>query len=294
MPKGRILNLFSDRYQIAVGEKIYNCIARGKWKKEQISPTVGDIVEITITDENKNEGVMEEIYPRTNTLKRPKISNLTQIIFVVSMNMPKPDLLLLDKQLVFAMWKKINPVICLNKVDLANPEEVLKIANIYQNAGYRVIQTNAKRKENIETIKAILKNNITAFAGNSGVGKSTLINDIFEQNITEEGDISLKNKRGKNTTTSVTLYEIEPNSYVADTPGFSTFSIEEIESTHLAEYFQEFQEYIPYCEFVGCSHKSEENCGIKNAVLSGKISRERYENYCQIYAELKKMEEHKW
>ena len=174
MPKGRILNLFSDRYQIAVGEKIYNCIARGKWKKEQISPTVGDIVEITVTDENKNEGVMEKIYPRTNTLKRPKISNLTQIVFVVSMNMPKPDLLLLDKQLVFAMWKKINPIICLNKVDLANSEEVLKIANIYQNAGYRVIQTNAKEKENIETIKAILKNNITAFAGNSGVGKSTL------------------------------------------------------------------------------------------------------------------------
>lgn len=294
MPKGRILNLFSDRYQIAVGEKIYNCIARGKWKKEQISPTVGDIVEITVTDENKNEGVMEKIYPRTNTLKRPKISNLTQIVFVVSMNMPKPDLLLLDKQLVFAMWKKINPIICLNKVDLANSEEVLKIANIYQNAGYRVIQTNAKEKENIETIKAILKNNITAFAGNSGVGKSTLINDIFEQNITEEGDISLKNKRGKNTTTSVTLYEIEPNSYVADTPGFSTFSIEEIESTHLAEYFQEFQEHIPYCEFVGCGHQNEENCGIKNAVLSGKISRERYENYCQIYEELKKMEEHKW
>lgn len=294
MPKGRILNLFSDRYQVAVGEKLYNCIARGKWKKEQIFPTVGDIVEITITDENKNEGVMEEIYPRTNTLKRPKISNLTQIIFVVSMNMPKPDLLLLDKQLAFAMWKKIKPVICLNKVDLANSEEVLKISNIYKNAGYIVIQTNAKGKENIEDIKSILKNNITAFAGNSGVGKSTLINDIFEQNITEEGDISSKNKRGKNTTTSVTLYEIEPNSYVADTPGFSTFSIEEIESTHLAEYFKEFKKHIPYCEFVGCSHKSEENCGIKKALLSGEISSKRYENYCQIYEELKKMEEHKW
>lgn len=294
MPKGIILKISSDRYEVKVENEVYNCLARGKWKKEQISPLVGDKVEITIIDEVKKEGIMEEIYDRINSLKRPKISNLTQLIFVVSMNMPKPDLLLLDKQLAFANLNKIKSIICLNKIDLAKPEEVERIENIYTNAGYTVIKTNAKQKENIENIKQILNGNVTAFAGNSGVGKSTLINSIFNNNITQEGEISSKNKRGKNTTTSVTLYEIAPNTYIADTPGFSTFSIEEIESVDLGQYFNEFVPYIYGCEFVGCTHIKEEECGVKKAITNGNISQERYENYCKIYEELKKGEERKW
>ncbi|MBR1803233.1 MAG: ribosome small subunit-dependent GTPase A [Clostridia bacterium] len=294
MQKGIITCIHSNQYDIKVNQETYTCVARGKWKKEQITPVVGDNVAITITNEVKKEGVMEQIEPRSNFLKRPKIANLTQMIFVVSMNMPKPDLLLLDKQLAFAMFNQIEPIICINKVDLATSEEVLKIETIYQKAGYLVICTNAKQGESIQALKEVLQGNVTAFAGNSGVGKSTLINCIFENTITEEGNISKKNQKGKNTTTAITLYEIAPNSYIADTPGFSTFSIEEIESSELANYFQEFKPWTCNCEFVGCSHQKEEHCGIKEAVEKGKISQERYANYCKIYQELKEREEHRW
>lgn len=166
----------------------------------------------------KKKGLWRKFFGRKNSLKRPKIANLTQIIFVVSMKMPKPDLLLLDKQLAFAKLNNIKPVICINKIDLEDETEIQKIENIYLKAGYKVIKTNAKLKENIDSLKQILQGNITAFAGNSGVGKSSLINCIFNKDVTEEGQVSLKNKRGKNTTTSVTLYEIEENTYIADTP----------------------------------------------------------------------------
>lgn len=294
MLKGIITCIHSNQYDVKIGQNTFSCVARGKWKKEQISPVVGDRVLITVTDETKKEGVMEQIEPRMNYLKRPKIANLTQIILVVSMDMPKPDLLLLDKQLAFAQFHQIKPVICFNKVDLVSKEQITMLESIYEKAGYLVICTNAKFNKNMQELRNLLRGNISAFAGNSGVGKSTLINCIFDDSITEEGNISQKNERGKNTTTSVTLYEIEPNAYIADTPGFSTFSIEEMESKEFAYYFQEFKPWIANCEFVGCSHQKEENCGIKKAVEQGKIAQERYENYCKIYQELKEKEEHKW
>ena len=139
-----------------------------------------------------------------------------------------------------------------------------------------------------------MKNNINAFSGNSGVGKSTLINGIFDKDITEEGEISKRNKRGKNTTTSIKLYEIDDNTYIADTPGFSTFDISEIESKNLEKYFREFKENIINCEFVGCTHIKEENCGIKTAIQEGKIDISRYNRFCKIYNELKEREERKW
>lgn len=286
MPKGIIICTSSNVYQVAEGEKIYKCLARGKLKKEKISPLVGDEVEFTITNSEKQEGVIEQILPRKNELKRPKMANLTQLILVVSMKMPSPDLLLLDKQLVFAEFMGLKATIVLNKVDLEDKEEIDRIAKLYESIGYKVIQTNAKEGIKVGEIKTLLEGETTAFAGNSGVGKSTLINSIFEQELTQEGDISDKNQRGKNTTTSTTLYKYKENSYIADTPGFSTFEINEIPKEDLCHYFVEFVPYLDKCEFQGCSHIKEENCGVKEALEAGKISSQRYEDYVKIYNNL--------
>lgn len=286
MPKGIIICTSSNVYQVAEGEKVYKCLARGKFKKEKISPLVGDEVEFTITNSEKQEGVIEQILPRKNELKRPKMANLTQLILVVSMKMPSPDLLLLDKQLVFAEFMGLKATIVLNKVDLEDKEEIDRIAKLYEDIGYEIIQTNAKEGIKVEEIKALLEGETTAFAGNSGVGKSTLINSIFEQELTQEGDISDKNQRGKNTTTSTTLYKYKENSYIADTPGFSTFEINEIPKEDLCHYFVEFVPYLDKCEFQGCSHIKEENCGVKEALEAGKISSQRYDNYIKIYNNL--------
>ena len=291
---GIIIENISNLYRIKAENKIYEATARGKFKQNEITPVVGDNVEIEILDEENRKAVIEEIGERKVYIKRPKLANITQIIFVVSSKDPKPDLLMLDKQLAFAEFLKINSVIVLNKTDLDKKEEFKQIKQIYEKIGYKVIITDAKKKQGIEELKAEMKNNINAFSGNSGVGKSTLINGIFDKDITEEGEISKRNKRGKNTTTSIKLYEIDDNTYIADTPGFSTFDISEVESKDLEKYFREFKENIINCEFVGCTHIKEENCGIKMAIQEGKIDISRYNRFCKIYNELKEREERKW
>lgn len=157
-----------------------------------------------------------------------------------------------------------------------------------------MILTNATNKIGIEELKKELKGKISAFSGNSGVGKSTIINALFDKEITKEGEISIKNKKGKNTTTEIKLYELDKETYIADTPGFSSFEITEIESNDLDKYYIDFRKYIPECEFVGCTHIKEENCGIKNAMIKGEIAIERYERFCKIYNELKEKEARRW
>ncbi len=292
---GKIIENISNLYKVEVNREIYEATARGKFKNENQTPVVGDNVEIAITDKEKHIAVIEKIIPRKVYIKRPKLANITQIIFVLSSKHPKPDLLMLDKQLAFAEFLGIKSVIVLNKIDLDQKEEFKKIKAIYEKIGYPVIETAAKEKKGIDPLIEILKNNINAFSGNSGVGKSTLINGIFDREITQEGEISKRNKRGKNTTTSIKLYEIEQNTYIADTPGFSTFDISEIEYNELEKYFKEFREHIKNCEFVGCTHIKEEKCGIKNAIQEGKISQDRYDRFCKIYEELKQIKERrKW
>lgn len=295
--QGIVIANVSNSYEVKVEDKIYICSARGKFKLEKISPIVGDKVEIEVLEESKKEGVILSILPRTTYIKRPKVSNITQIVFVLSLESPKPDLLLLDKQLAFAELNGIQSIICINKVDLKkkkNEDLLQEIEKDYTNIGYPVILTKAKEKEGIDLLKEKLQGKITAFSGNSGVGKSTLINSIFQKEITLEGIVSKKNQKGKNTTTAIRLYEIEPESYIVDTPGFSTFDLSEIESRDLEQYFIEFIEPRKDCEFIGCSHIKEQNCGVKKALEQGKISRGRYERYCKIYEELKEKEAHKW
>ncbi len=292
--QGLIVENISNLYKVKTDDKIYETTARGKFKKDEISPVVGDFVNITVTDEEKNIAVIERIEERKVYIKRPKLANITQIIFVVSSKDPKPDLLMLDKQLAFAEYIGVKAIIVLNKTDLDKKQEFENIKKIYSEIGYNIILTNAKQRKGIEELKEMLKNNVNAFSGNSGVGKSTLINGIFNKDVTQEGEISKRNKRGKNTTTSVKLYEIDDNTYIADTPGFSTFDISEIESKDLYKYFKGFEQFVDNCEFVGCTHIKEENCGIKKAVEEGKIDKTRYERFCKIYNELKEKEERKW
>jgi len=306
--QGLIVENISNLYQIKTNNGIYEANARGKLKKEEITPVVGDKVEIQVLDEENKKAIIEKIENRTTYIKRPKMSNITQIVLVLSSKNPKPDLLLLDKQLAFAEHLGINAIIVLNKTDLDKKQEFKNIKNVYTKIGYTVIETIAKKEElienntkqkienlenkneqlqGIEKLKNALKNNINAFSGNSGVGKSTLINALFKMNITQEGEISQRNKKGKNTTTSTKLYEIDSNTYIADTPGFSTFDINEIDYKNLDKYFKEFRPFIENCEFVGCTHIKEKNCGIKQAIENNEIDLGRYERYCKIYEDLK-------
>ena len=297
--QGIIIENIANLYQVSPnksetsGDVIYEATARGKFKKEEISPVVGDFVEFEITDEEKKKAVINQILDRKVYVKRPKLANITQIVLVVSSKDPKPDLLMLDKQLAFAEFLGIKSLIVLNKTDLDSKKQFKRIREIYENIGYDVIETEAKNQKGIDQLKHKLKNNVNAFSGNSGVGKSTLINGIFGQDMTLEGEISQRNKRGKNTTTAIKLYQIDHNTYIADTPGFSTFSMEEIESKELANYFVEFKSKIANCEFVGCTHIKEENCGIKKAIQKGEIHLERYERFCKIQQQLKEREEKK-
>lgn len=292
--QGLIIGNKANLYKIKVNEKIYIATARGKFKNDNFTPVVGDIATISILDEDKKTAVIEDVQERKTYIKRPKLANITQIVFVVSSKHPKPDLLLLDKQLSFAEYLKIRPIIVLNKIDLDDKKEFINISRIYESIGYKVIQTDAKMGIGIEELLLELKNNVSAFSGNSGVGKSTLINDLFKTNITEEGEISLKNKRGKNTTTDIKLYELNDDTYIADTPGFSTFDVYEIPYRELDKYFIEFRNSVDRCRYIGCSHIKEEECGIKSELNKGKIAKTRYEDYVKIYNELKDKEEHKW
>lgn len=291
---GLIVENVANIYKIKVGNNIYEAVARGKLKQDEISPVVGDNVEFEIIDKEKSTAVINEIKDRKNYIKRPKIANLDKIILVVSSIDPKPDILMLDKQLAFAEFMKVEPIIVFNKIDLDTEMQYERIKEDYEKIGYTVINTNAKLKIGIDKLISLLKGSKCAFSGNSGVGKSTLINAIFEEKKTEEGEISKKNKKGKNTTTIIKLYQINENTYIADTPGFSTFEINEIESSKLASYYRDFEKVMKNCEYLDCEHIKEENCGIKKAIEEKEINVKRYERYIKIYEELKNKEKRKW
>ncbi|MBR6253763.1 MAG: ribosome small subunit-dependent GTPase A [Clostridia bacterium] len=276
--KGIVIKINSDIYKVDTPNGINNYRAKGVFKFKKTNIVVGDNVEI-------NDDIIDKVYPRKNEFVRPPIANIDQLIIVISTTNPKPDLELLDKQLIMAEKKDVMPIICINKIDLKDDyDEIIKI---YEKIGYQVITTDAKNGIGIDKLAVLLQNKITAFTGNSGVGKSTLTNDIFGEDISEEGETSEKLERGKHTTKFVELFKIATQSYIADTPGFSTYEMSDISCNELDKYFVEFSPFISKCEFRGCSHIKEKKCGVQKAVEDRKIDQGRYDRYCKFYQILK-------
>ena len=235
--------------------------------------------------EVNNNNVIDKVLPRKNSFIRPPIANVDQLIVVVAATNPKPDLMLLDKQLVMAEKNNVEPIICVNKIDLE--ADYGEIIEVYENIGYQVVTTTAKDGIGIDKIARILGNKITAFSGNSGVGKSALTNNIFNEEVSKEGETSDKAQKGKHTTKHVELFDFSENSYIADTPGFSSFDVEGINYKELDKYFIEFAPYISDCEYRSCTHIKEINCGVKKAVSKRKIDKGRYERYVTLFEKLK-------
>ena len=286
MIEGIITKGIGGFYYIDTNQGIYECRARGIFRKNKITPLVGDNVKISIVDEENKKGVLEEIKERETELVRPPISNVNKAIIVFAIKKPNPNLSLLDRFIVLAERECLDIVIVLTKADLATDEELENLKRIYEMSGYKVIPVSNNENLNIDKVKEELKGNIVVFAGPSGVGKSTLLNHIDSKFQLQTGEVSDKIKRGKHTTRHAELLKLECGGMVADTPGFSSLTLDDIEETELKEYFIEFDEFSDECKFGGrCMHENEPSCGIKEAVKDNKISRERYESYLQLLNE---------
>ena len=258
---------------------VYECKARGVFRNKNIKPTIGDNVEIETL---KGKGNIVKIEERRTSLVRPPVSNVDNLMIVVAAKEPDPDFGLIDKILVTAEFKGINPIICVNKTDLDDGKEIV---DNYEKSGYKVLCVSTYEDDGIEELKAVLKDKVTAFAGLSGVGKSSILNKLIETDA-ETGDISEKIKRGKHTTRHVELFELEDGGFIFDTPGFSSFEMENIKASELYEYFPEMRN-VSGCRFKGCAHINEPDCVVKEMVENGEIPIKRYENYKEIYDILK-------
>ena len=272
-------------YTVETPEGIYTCTARGKFRKARISPYAGD--RVRILGEEDGTGALEEILPRKNFLVRPPIANIDQLFIVTSLRDPSPDPLILDKTIAAAELEQIAPVLVLTKTDL---DDASPLQEIYSVAGIPCFAVSSVTGEGVDQVGALLEGRISAFTGNSGVGKSTLLNVLFPDLQLKTGEISQKLGRGRHTTREVELYKLEGGGYVADTPGFSTFDIERYRMTDkekLAFGFREFAPYLGACQFSSCSHTCEKGCAVLQAVEEGKIPRSRHESYCTMYQEVK-------
>ncbi len=286
MPNGIILKGIGGFYYVLSGETIYECKARGIFRKNRIVPLPGDRVTISI-NEDKNTGNLDEIHPRDIELVRPAVSNVNQVVVTVAAHSPVPDLLLLDKLLVTAGKDNITAVVCINKIDLGQHEDYRKIVDTYEYAGYTVIQSSSKTGEGQKDLKEALIGRITVFAGQSGVGKSTLINNIMESSVMETGIISIRNDRGKHTTRHAELIPLKDGGFLVDTPGFSSFELLGMDPAFLQRFYPEFQSFEGKCRFSGCAHVNEPDCAVKEAVESGTINPDRYSRYIELYGILK-------
>lgn len=279
---GKIIKAISGFYYIEYKEIIYECRAKGILKNKNLVPLVGDFAEFDVIGNNK--GNLIKVVNRKNSLIRPQVANLDAIIIVIASKSPEPSLLFLDKQLAFLESVNIEPIICLNKIDLDDAGE---IKEIYENIGYTVILTSVKEDEGILELEEVISKKTVAFIGNSGVGKSSLTNKLIGREIMEEGSLS-KIERGKQTTRHSELLKINENTYIIDTPGFSSFDLPDIEQSKLAYLFREFKDKMKDCRYTDCRHILEQECGIRQAVLAGKISKSRFENFKFLYEELSK------
>lgn len=286
--QGKIVKGISGFYYVhVVGSGIYECKAKGAFRNQNIKPLVGDDVTIAVIDEEKKKGNIEQILPRKNELIRPAVANIDLALIIFAAAKPQPNFNLLDRFLIMMEYQKVPVVICFNKQDLVSEDELTEIASAYERCGYTVMYTSASENQGVEELKSMLAGKTTAVAGPSGVGKSSLINRLQPNIQMETGSISKKIERGKHTTRHSEIIPIAGDTYIMDTPGFSTLYIPGFEKEDLQQFYPEFAEYEPYCRFQGCSHISEPDCGIKEAVSEGKISKLRYENYKLLYQELK-------
>ena len=274
-------------YVNVAGSGLYECKAKGIFRKEKIKPLVGDEVEMEVLDETEKSGNIERILPRRNELIRPAVANIDQALVIFAVADPKPHFNLLDRFLVMMERKEIPAVLCFNKMDIAKPEEAEELEDIYCTCGYPLIMTSALTMENIESIRDLLRGKTTAVAGPSGVGKSSLINLLQPEARMETGSISRKIERGRHTTRHSEIIALGDETYIMDTPGFTSLNISEIQKEELGIYYPEFAQYEPSCRFRGCAHINEPDCGVKEAAARGQISAVRYENYKILYQELK-------
>ena len=283
--QGKIIKGIAGFYYIyAENDEIYECKAKGIFRKYKQKPLVGDNVEIEVLDEQEKEGSVTAILPRKNSLIRPAVANVDQAFVIFAMENPKPNFMLLDRFLIMMEKENVPAVICFNKKDLAKQEELEFLYETYKSCGYDVIFSSTFNGEGLDEIHEILKGKTTVVAGPSGVGKSTLINLLAPEVQMETGEISEKIQRGKHTTRHSQLILLNEQTYIFDTPGFSSLAVDFFEKETLGTLFPEF---VKNCRFTGCSHIGEPVCGVKEALAEGKISQSRYNNYVQIYNELK-------
>jgi len=293
MLEGIIMKGIAGFYYVKSGETIYECKARGIFKKKKITPLVGDKVQINITCEEKNKGVIEKISKRSVELTRPQVANVDQVVIVFAVTQPEPNINLLDKLLVLSEYHGLDSILCFNKIDLDSESLIKKYIDIYGKTGYQVIVSSTYNNTGIQNVRDILKDKITVFAGPSGVGKSSLLNEIQEGLQLQTGELSQKIKRGKHTTRHTELIDLDFGGCVVDTPGFTSLDINFIELEELKEYFREFEEYEEQCKFKNCEHINEPVCGIKKAVAEGHISKSRYESYLYFIDAIKEHRRYK-
>ena len=288
MINGKIIKGIGGFYYVDTENGLYECRARGIFRKNKVTPLVGDRVSISVVDEENKKGVVEEIEKRDTELVRPPIANVDKALIVFAIKNPSPNLSLLDRFIVLAEKENLEIVIVFTKVDLDADGELLEeLKSIYEVSGYKVIPVSNKLKLNIDKIKEELKENTVVFAGPSGVGKSSLLNEVDKNFELKTGEVSDKIKRGKHTTRHAELLKLECGGMVADTPGFSSLTLDDIDESELKEYFIEFDKYDD-CRFGSrCIHENEPSCAVKEAVENGEISKKRYESYIQLLNEIR-------
>ena len=290
---GKIIKGIGGFYYVVCENGItYECKAKGVFRNRKIKPLVGDNVEIEILDEEKNLGNIEDILPRFNWLIRPAVANVDQTVIIFAVSAPAPNFNLLDRFLINMEQHEVPTVICFNKVDLEGFRQSEDICRSYTKSGYEVLFISAESGYGIDVLEAVIKGKTTVFAGPSGVGKSSTLNSLFPDANVQTGGLSEKIQRGKHTTRHSELMFVDDDTYIMDTPGFSSLYTEEIEAEDLKLYFPEIAAYTGTCKFNMCNHISEPGCLVKKAVSDGRISKMRYDDYVMIYNELK--EKRKW
>lgn len=286
--QGKIMKGIAGFYYVHVaGTGIFECKAKGIFRKEKIKPLVGDNVEMELLNMQDMTGNITAILPRKNELIRPAVANVDQALVIFAADKPKPNLNLLDRFLITMEQRLVETVICFNKQDLVTVQEASRLRQIYEPCGYQVLTVSAREQEGLNQVQEVLAGKTTTVAGPSGVGKSSLINLLSPEADMETGILSEKIDRGKHTTRHSQLLYIDKGTYIMDTPGFSSLYLTGVEAAELKYYFREFESYEPFCRFQGCSHIHEPDCAVKTALAEEKISPIRYENYTMLYEELK-------